>query len=682
MLENTDNDLPKASEDNVSEQTSKPTTKSNDDTVDDDQAVDSIAANKKEDVNDTASEVDNTKEDEIGEVVTEDNKADGDLATEIKEVTEEVPEEAVEGAVEGAVEVDSKITTVEKEQFENMELKELVAFFATTIQNESVQHIKPTVDMLASVFGQKLASLAKEKKEAFIASGENPDAFYFNPPEKKEFASLLRRYKSDRGTYYKSLEEKQQKNLAYRLQLIEELKGLINVEQEINIAYNQFKDLQNRWKESGQVPRMEANNIWKTYHHHVGHFYDFLHLNRELRELDFKFNLEQKLKICEQAEELASMEDISKAFRRLQTLHKKWKDELGPVDKDHSEQVWERFSEATKIIHDKRRYFIKNQEEVFEANLIKKQAILTQIKDLLEDDFNDKTNIHNISKTYDGLRESFFAVGRVPAKKRDDLWIDFKQKARLFSKKRNQFYKNLKKVYAGNVAKRKELIERANVLKTETNFRETTPKIIELQKEWKTLGPVSRKDHNQLWTRFRASCNEYFELMDASRNKASNEEEENLIQKTAILENIKNSIGAKDSDDKLDIDALVEKWNSIGRIPKNRLSIVQEFSRAVEQAYKASGLSKNEITQKSYKNKLNSMRDDDDTMRREIQSLNRRVDEIKQEVIQLETNLQFFGKNQESNPIVIKVRKDIAQHQERIDQLLEKKRLVKKLQKG
>lgn len=678
MLENTDNDLPMASEDNVSEQTSKPTTKSNDDTVDDDHAVDSIAANKKEDVNDTASEVDNTKEDEVGEVVTEDNKADGDLATEIKEVTEE----AVEETVEGAVEVDSKITTVEKEQFENMELKELVAFFATTIQNESVQHIKPTVDMLASVFDQKLASLAKEKKEAFIASGENPDAFYFNPPEKKEFASLLRRYKSDRGTYYKSLEEKQQKNLAYRLQLIEELKGLINVEQEINITYNQFKDLQNRWKESGQVPRMEANNIWKTYHHHVGHFYDFLHLNRELRELDFKFNLEQKLKICEQAEELASMEDISKAFRRLQTLHKKWKDELGPVDKDHSEQVWERFSEATKIIHDKRRYFIKNQEEVFEANLIKKQAILTQIKDLLEDDFNDKTNIHNISKTYDGLRESFFAVGRVPVKKRDDLWIDFKQKARLFSKKRNQFYKNLKKVYAGNVAKRKELIERANVLKTETNFRETTPKIIDLQKEWKTLGPVSRKDHNQLWTRFRAACNEYFELMDASRNKASNEEEENLIQKTAILENIKNSIGAKDSDDKLDIDALVEKWNSIGRIPKNRLSIVQEFSRAVEQAYKASGLSKNEITQKSYKNKLNSMRDDDDTMRREIQSLNRRVDEIKQEVIQLETNLQFFGKNQESNPIVIKVRKDIAQHQERIDQLLEKKRLVKKLQKG
>ncbi len=162
---------------------------------------------------------------------------------------------------------------------------------------------------------------------------------------------------------------------------------------------------------------MQANNVWKTYHHHVGIFYDFLHLNRDLRELDFKFNLEQKLKICEQAEALASMEDISKAFRQLQTLHKKWKDELGPVDKEHSEEVWERFSNATKIIHDKRRYFLKNQDEVFEVNLIKKQSLIAQMHELLTQEFTEKTNIHNFSKTFESLKESFFEVGRVPSKK-------------------------------------------------------------------------------------------------------------------------------------------------------------------------------------------------------------------------------------------------------------------------
>jgi hypothetical protein len=174
--------------------------------------------------------------------------------------------------------------------------------------------------------------------------------------------------------------------------------------------------------------------------------------------LDFKFNLGQKLKICEQAEALASMEDIPKAFRSLQTLHKKWKDELGPVDKEHSEEVWQRFSDATKIIHDKRRYFIKNQEEIFEENLLKKRAVLSQMEELLAKEFNSKTNINNFSKTYDGLRESFFAIGKVPEKQRNDLWSTFKKTSNQFSKKRNRFYRSQKKEYAINVTKRKELI--------------------------------------------------------------------------------------------------------------------------------------------------------------------------------------------------------------------------------
>ena len=228
--------------------------------------------------------------------------------------------------------------------------KEMLAYFSEALSNKPIQSLKGTVDALTKAFEKEMATLKASQRHAFIDEGGNPDAFYFNPPVLKDFNNLIRRYKSDRGTYYRSVEEKQHKSLEQRLALIEELKGLISVEQEINSTYKQFKDLQRRWKETGQVPRMEANNVWKTYHHHVGHFYDFLHLNRELRELDFKFNLEQKLKICEQAEALASMEDIPKAFRHLQTLHKKWKDELGPVDKEHSEEVWQRFSEATNCL--------------------------------------------------------------------------------------------------------------------------------------------------------------------------------------------------------------------------------------------------------------------------------------------------------------------------------------------
>lgn len=648
MLEHTDNDSLKANEETVSEQTSK-------------QAPENETA-PSESVEDTP----HLEEETID--VTEDDSADKTESEEIA-ADETVSEESEKESKEAEA----------IEKFEAMEPKELLSFFADKLKTESVQHLKPTIEPLVKVFNQKLAAETAQQKESFLAEGGNPDAFYFNPPIKKEFNELFRRYKSDRGTYYRSLEEKQQKNLAYRLALIEELKGLINVDQNINTTYNQFKDLQKRWKESGQVPRMEANNIWKTYHHHVGHFYDFLHLNRELRELDFKFNLEEKLKICEQAETLAAMDDISKAFRHLQTLHKKWKDELGPVDKEHSEQVWERFSAATKIIHDKRRYFLKNQEEIFEENLMKKQAIITQIQDLLATEISSKTNIHQFTKTYEGLRESFFEVGKIPTKKRDAIWDEFKKTAKVFRKKRTQYYKQLKRIFAENNEKRKALIEQVQALKTETNFKETTPKIIALQKEWKTTFPVSRKDEGELWAEFRGACNEYFDKLDATRNKASKEEQEHFAQKSKLLDTLKKALD--NNDESLEIDTIVSNWNSIGRVPKNKSKIEHEFSRLAEKAYKSAGLSKAEITQKSYQNKLDGMRGNDDTIRKETHSLKRRIDEIKQEIIQLETNLQFFGKNQEKNPIVIKVKQDITKHKERLEELKEKKRLVKQLQK-
>ncbi len=649
MLEHTDNDSLQADDENVSKQTSK------------------LAPEKEtvasEPVEDTPNLVDKTiNQKEESTVDTSEKKesvvSDTELANSNKESQE----------------------AKDLETFAAMEPKELVGFFADKIKTESIQHLKSTIDSLVKVFNQKLAAEAAKQKEIFLAEGGNPDAFYFNPDVKKEFNELYKRYKSDRGTYYRSLEENQKRNLAYRLELIEELKGLINVDQNINTTYSQFKDLQKRWKESGQVPRADANDIWKTYHHHVGHFYDFLHLNRELRELDFKFNLKEKLKICEQAEALTTTEDISKAFRHLQTLHKKWKDELGPVDKEHSEEVWERFSAATKIIHDKRRYFLKNQEDIFEENLIKKQAIITQIQDLLSTEMSSKTNINQFTKTYEGLRESFLALGKVPAKKSDDIWDEFKKTTKVFRKKRSQYYKQLKRIFAENTEKRKALIEQVEVLKSETNFKENTPKIIALQKEWKNTFPVSRNDGEKLWKIFSTACNEYFEKLDSNRNKSSTEEQEHFEQKSELLIALKKAV--ETSDKNIELDTILDSWNSIGRVPKNKSKIEHEFNRMVEKAYKLAGLSKSEITQKSYQNKLDGMRGNDEVIRKEIYTLNRRIDEVKQEMIQLQTNLQFFGKNQKKNPIVIKVRTDIAKHQERLDEFVEKKRLIKQLQKG
>lgn len=651
MLEHTDNVSPQANEENVSENTSTPAPK---------------------------SPVEKTPKPD-NELVAETTVQETHTAPPAEEThnTEKTTEETSQGD-ETATPPEAK-EPIEIAQFEAMKLNELLEFFDSALKKESAQHLKPTVEPLVKVFNQKLSALEKTQKEAFIADGDDPDAFYFNPPIKKEFETLYRRYKSERRTYYRSLEEKQQKSLEQRLALIEELKGLINIEQDINTTYSQFKDLQKRWKETGQVPRMQANNVWKTYHHHVGHFYDFLHLNRELRELDYKFNLEEKLKICEQAEALTNMEDISKAFRHLQNLHKKWKDELGPVDKEHSENVWERFSNATKIIHEKRRYFLKNQEEIFEANLTKKRVILEQIEDLLQEEILSKTNIHQFTNAYEGLRKAFVAVGKVPTKKRDDLWVEFKGKAKQFRKKRDQYYKKLRRKYDENVVKRETIISQIEALKTQENAKENRQKVVALQKEWKTIGPVSRLDHKRLWDTFREVCDEYFLQLNSDRDKASAQEKENLTQKRALVEALKNNNDETKSE--ADVDAIVEKWSKIGYVPRSKTRITQDFNALVEKAYASAGLTKAKITQKSYQNRLDNIRDNKDSIRKELHGLNRRIDEAKQEIIQLETNLEFFGKNQGKNPIVTKVQKDITNLKKRLEELKEKKRLVKQLQK-
>jgi hypothetical protein len=302
MLEKTDNDLPKANDENVSEEASIPNAKKEDETTE----------------KPTQPPVEAVTEEQAEKAAPAPEKKQEETVEPIEEPVEAV-QDASETEEEAETKEDDATTEAERSEqvFDGMEPKKMLEYFSEALGNKPIQSLKSTVDALTKAFEKEMASLKDTQRQAFIAEGGNPDAFYFNPPVLKEFNNLIRRYKSDRGTYYRSVEEKQQKSLEQRLALIEELKGLIGVDQDINTTYKQFKDLQRRWKETGQVPRMEANNIWKTYHHHVGHFYDFLHLNRELRELDFKFNLEQKLKICEQAEALASMEDIPKGLPSL-----------------------------------------------------------------------------------------------------------------------------------------------------------------------------------------------------------------------------------------------------------------------------------------------------------------------------------------------------------------------------
>ncbi|MGB1529640.1 MAG: DUF349 domain-containing protein [Flavobacteriaceae bacterium] len=556
----------------------------------------------------------------------------------------------------------------EEENYDDLNLEQLLKTLDKKVSSGKIHHHKRDVEALSKQIEPKLSQIFENKKEDFINAGGELKDFDAKIPEKTIYNELIRRYKSERARYYQELEKSFQNNLVIRKNLIEELKGLIGIDQPISETYKQFKNLQSRWRESGHVPRAEANNIWKTYHHHVGIFYDFLHLNREFRELDFKYNYEEKLKIIEQAEALSKMDNIQKAFRDLQELHKRWKDELGPIAKEHGETLWERFSEATKVIHEKRQFFQKNQTEVYRANYEKKKTIITQMQQLAEVEIKNHNEMQKMIRDMESLRTSFFECGHVSRSDNAEIWAMFKDVMRLFSKKRNTFYKSLKKEYSENFKQRMELVKQVEAFLQTEDFAATTPKVIALQRKWKEMGAVSRKQNDKAWKLFRKACNDYFALLDERKNKLSEVEQQAFEEKDELLKKLQSKEGL----DRTSIDHLIEEWTKIGSVGRKTNQINSEFVAAIEKSLKQLGEDKESIASFKYELKIKLMGDRTELIQKERSQIKQRLDKAKQEYIQLETNMEFFAKSSSENPVVNKVMKGLEKQKKIIDGLQQK----------
>lgn len=556
----------------------------------------------------------------------------------------------------------------EEENYDDLNLEQLLKALDKKVSSGKIHHHKRDVEALSKQIEPKLSQIFENKKEDFINAGGELKDFDAKIPEKTIYNELIRRYKSERARYYQELEKSFQNNLVIRKNLIEELKGLIGIDQPISETYKQFKNLQSRWRESGHVPRAEANNIWKTYHHHVGIFYDFLHLNREFRELDFKYNYEEKLKIIEQAEALSKMDNIQKAFRDLQELHKRWKDELGPIAKEHGETLWERFSEATKVIHEKRQFFQKNQTEVYRANYEKKKIIISQMQQLAEVEIKTHNEMQKMIRDMESLRTSFFECGHVSRSDNAEIWAIFKDVMRLFSKKRNTFYKSLKKEYSENFKQRMELVKQVEAFLQTEDFAATTPKVIALQRKWKEMGAVSRKQNDKAWKLFRKACNDYFALLDERKNKLSEVEQQAFEEKDELLKKLQSKEGL----DRTSIDHLIEEWTKIGSVGRKTNQINSEFVAAIENSLKQLGEDKESIASFKYELKIKLMGDRTELIQKERSQIKQRLDKAKQEHIQLETNMEFFAKSSSENPVVNKVMKGLEKQKKIIDGLQQK----------
>ena len=558
--------------------------------------------------------------------------------------------------VEGDTEQEKPNKEDEIIKYDTLSLEELTAALENIILTQKVQHIKSSVEAIKSAFNLRFGTLLAEKKSLFLAEGGNTIDFQYSSPIKTKYNKLLSDYKKQKDIHYSNLEKQLKDNLEKRVQVIEDLKTLIE-NADTKTMYKYFRDLQNTWRSIGPVPKTKYNDTWKIYHHHVERFYDLLHLSNDFRDLDFKNNLEEKLKLIEKAEFLAEMSDVNAAFKQLQDLHKTWKEDIGPVAREMREDVWDKFSAATKIIHDKRHDHFKSMKSQYAVIIEAKMLVIDEI--LSYDSSINKT--HNdwqkSIKEIDALRKKYFDAGKLPYSKSESIWKKFKEATKKFNREKNNFYKQEKNTQQNNLKAKLDLIKLAESLKDSEDWETTTNTFKKIQSDWKKIGHVPRKFSDDIWKKFKTSCNYYFDRYHNQKNALSDEQKEIIAKKIAFVE----GLNAKDFTTKDTLTNLMNNWNQLGSTPRGSKAVDIQFNKFIDTVLSKLSLDKSEIVLLKFKNIINGYLANNDTRKldSELIFVRKKIDESVREIQQLENNLSFFSNTSDDNPMVKNVHKNI-----------------------
>jgi len=652
-----------------------------------------LATEKRELVEETVEDVVETEEPSLEEntielTAEEINDDTPVIETITNETSEETENQSVINAIEQINAEESEDESLKERHdipmldYETLSMDELIDELGNLVVVEKVMSVKDHVEELKKAFLSKYYHFIDEKKEEFLA--ENPDTtedFHYHFPLKVKFDQLYNQYREKKNSHFKSIQNDLKTNLENRLAIVEELKNLIHSQESIPVTLKKFNDIRDRWKVAGPIPKDKYNHVWNNYHFHLENFYDILHLDREIRDLDLKHNLVQKLKIIERVEELTKEEDINKAFRELQDLHRIWKEEIGPVSRENREEIWNKFSELTKQMHDKREGLYEQYREVENVNLVKKKELIAQIEVLAQEKVNSHAAWLGQIVKVEALRNEFFKTGKVPSEVNEATWTEFKNAVRSFNVLKNSFYKDIKKDQNDNLSKKQALVAKAIELKESTDFVTTTPLMKQIQEEWKTIGHVPRKFSDKLWTEFRAACNEYFEKVKEQKTEVNTEELEAFEKKKEYLETLKSFelIGEHKTD--LDgIKAHIETWKSFGKVPFARRHIEGKFNKILDALFEKLSLSKKDNEMARYANKLDHLSNTDSRkLDNEKVFILRKVDEVQSEIFQLENNIQFFARAKADNPMVKEVLKNIDLKKEELGILKDKLKQLRNL---
>lgn len=555
--------------------------------------------------------------------------------------------------------------------YDELSLSVLVGEAKNMLKNHPARLLREHFNQIREVIKEKLQEEEQEKREAFLSEGGEVADFHFDQPIRREFNAIYNDYRKQLEAYYKEQEKKQQENLTERLQIIEELKALYqDINEDNSNIFVKFRNLKTRWHNAGNIPRAQAGNVFKTYFHHLDNFYEYLDLNKELREMDYSHNLQMRESIIKRAEELVQEDNVQKALNELQYLHRLWKEEAVPVAEELREPTWQKFKELTNKIHDRKTEISERQKKEQTENLHKKQEIITEIQNLYQ---NSAKKSHGEWQSgirkLNALREKFIAIGRVPREANQKTWNEFKAATREFNHNKNEFYKTLKAEQQANLDKKMELLNIAKEHAQSSDWANSVQVIKRIQSDWKKIGHVPRKFSDSIWKEFKVACNQFFDNYKERGNKASAEFEANLAKKQAVLDELKNFKVSEDMKANMDaINELNVRWGTLGKVPASKMNINTEFSKEIGKLIKSFGLTDNEVQDFKMASLVEQIKSgqDDRLLDDEIRKTRKTIEELEKEINQLETNIGFFSNADADNPLLKDVFKQIEEKRRRL----------------
>ena len=585
------------------------------------------------------------------------------------------------GTQEPVIEQGKEVETAEEGEIDlsDKSLNEILSLFGQMIEEGDQQKLYKYAEPIKAAF-YKVLRKEKIASGNFVEVGKEPQDNPFEEVE-KVFKDMYARYKSSRANFNQEIQAHKEENLAEKQAIIDAINGLMEKAEDMNHTMPAFRELQARWKATGNVPQEKAREIWDQYNRAVERFYDFLKINKEFRDLDFKKNYELKTELCQKAELLVEDKDPIKAFNELQKLHEEWK-EIGPVSKEQREEIWERFKAATSKINKRHQDFFTNLKEEQKANLKAKTELCELAEEIANNQAVESNQWNSLSKKMENLQAKWKSIGFASRKDNQKIYERFRAACDKFYNSKREFYSKFKDVMQENLKKKEDLCEQAEKIKDSEDWKKATDQLINLQNVWKTIGPVARKQSDAVWKRFRAACDEFFERKAKHFGDEGEKFEENLTAKKAVIEEIKAYQPKGGDADKEALNEFISKWNSIGFVPfKEKESLQKEYDAALNLHFA-------DIRDLDAERKMGRIRrlisdaknpgKSDRGIRTEREKLLNKFRKLETDIATLENNMGFFAKSKNADKLIEDIKAKIAAGKEELKSLEQKIKMIDK----